>query len=172
MSKEIIPIELLKPVIQKQILLNLKRYTFEEHVLALLMKTMLAQLDEVDKCKDYVQKQLKALNKILQATVYVNGIVNASNTIWGDTFKELPINTSIAGFCKSIAFRKPKQFKKMGVNIKAFIKLDKVHDEKGITFQTLKVVNLMLEKLKVEVAKDDLELKEYRLRKKALSETN
>ncbi len=156
----ITPIHLLNPIAQKQILATLRKYTFEDHVLALILKVMLQQLDEEDQRIPYVQKGLRALGKISNATKYVSGIVDATNKIWGDTYAENKISTSIAGFAVALIFKRPKQFKKIGLNIKHFQKLNKVHGVEGHTMQTLKIVNIMLEKLEIAKEKDLKEIAE------------
>jgi len=161
----LVPITRLHPVIKNNILKTLRKFDFEEQLLALVLWHMIRQLDEGTQSLKYIQKNLKTLAKINMATRYVTDIVDATNRVWLDSFKELPNDVSIAGFLKTFVFRREKQFKKIGVNIKDFIKLDTLHGANKHTMGTLKVISLMLKKVEDEKKIDAVNVQEWRDKK-------
>ena len=157
----LMPIANIHPVIKKKILGVLKKYSFEDQLYALILWKMIKQLDEPTQRLKYVQRNLKALSKINMATRYVQGIIDASNRVWLESFKERDNDISIAGFCKAIVFRKPKMFKNMGVRIDDLIKLDKLHGSREHLMPTLKIISLMFEKTDKEIEINDEEVIKY-----------
>ena len=157
----------LNKVARQQILDNLRRYSTEERLLALILHTMLRQLDEQDLNLKYVAKNIRHLKKLNRASRYAPKIIDASNRVWKDSFTEMTVNVSIADFASIITFKRKAQFKKMNVNASDFGKLQKtiegvtVKEEDGVqkvsvnssgyTFTTTRLVNLMLDKIDKEV---------------------
>ena len=151
----LIPIDHLHPIARKKILDVLNKYSFEEQLYALLLWHMIKQLDESTQKLKYVQRNLRHLARINMATRYVKSIIDATNRVWLESFEEMCIDVNIAGFCKSIVFKKEKMFKKMGIRLDDFIKLDTLHGAKNYTMATLKVINLMFQKADIENTKHD-----------------
>lgn len=161
------PLNSLNKVARQQILDNLRKHSTEERLLALILHTMLRQLDEADLNIKYVVKNVKHLKKINRASRYAPSIIDASNRVWKDSFTEMTVNVSIADFASLITFRRAKAFKKMNVNASDFGKLQKAIEgvttkevdgeqiveanASGYTFQTSRLVNLMLKKIDAEV---------------------
>jgi len=165
----LMPIEQVNHIARQKILATLKKYSFEEQLFALILWKMIKELDEPTQRLKYIQRNLKKLAKINAATRYVKSIIDATNRVWIDSFKELTFDVSIAGFCKAIVFRREDMFKKMGIRLDDFIKLDKLHGANDKTMATLKVINLMFKKAEGEVEIEAIECQKFHDSKKDLT---
>jgi len=157
----LMPIERVNPIAKQKILATLKKYSFEEQLFALLLWHMIKELDDSTQRLKYVQRNLKNLAKINAATRYVKNIIDATNRVWLESFEEMTVDVSIAGFCKSIVFKREAMFKKMGIRLDDFIKLDMLHGARDKTMITLKVINLMFTKIENEITIDKIEVDNY-----------
>lgn len=158
---DVTPVEELHPVLAKEVLAKLRKYNYEELVLALLLKAMIRQTDKTTQNNPKLQQILKHLSKVTHAAAYIRNAVDAANKIWYESFTELKCNISIFDFIKTFVIKYPKQFKKMGLNTKKIIALRKDHADKNYAFVTLKLTNLMIKKLDLEIEQDTIEVAKY-----------